>query len=57
MAEMELVQDETHSQWLREALQAALERDPISAANDAELLACLLKQRVMRMMEEATPAA
>lgn len=31
--------------WLKEALQAALQRDPVDAANDAELLALVLASR------------
>ncbi len=31
--------------WLKEALQAALQRDPVDAANDAELLASVLAKR------------
>lgn len=30
------------SDWLKEALQAALQRDPVDAANDAQLLASVL---------------
>lgn len=33
------------SSWLKSALQRALERDPVDAANDAELLASLLAAR------------
>lgn len=33
------------SVWLKDALQAALQCDPVEAANDAELLASLLTQR------------
>lgn len=39
----------TTSPWLREALQSALARDPIAAANDAEQLAHLLKGRIEAM--------
>ena len=31
--------------WLKDALRAALEHDPVDAANDAELLASLLQAR------------
>lgn len=37
------------SPWLREALQSALARDPIAAANDADQLAHLLKGRLEAM--------
>lgn len=33
------------SSWLKDALKAALQRDPVDAANDAELLAELLARR------------
>lgn len=33
------------STWLRDALRAALARDPVDAANDAELLSDLLARR------------
>ena len=35
--------------WLKDALQAALQRDPVDAANDAELLASLLADRCAAM--------
>lgn len=33
------------SMWLKESLSRALERDPVDAANDAEMLAGLLAKR------------
>ena len=33
------------SAWLRQALQAALDADPVTAANDAEMLGTLLRLR------------
>ena len=33
------------SYWLRDALRAAMVRDPVDAANDAEVLARLLDER------------
>lgn len=33
------------SLWLKDALQAALQRDPVDAANDAESLAAVLVSR------------
>ncbi|RRS01140.1 hypothetical protein EIP75_21415 [Aquabacterium soli] len=33
------------SKWLKDALRAALDRDPVDAANDAELLAQVLADR------------
>ena len=32
------------SHWLKTALQSALQRDPVDAANDAELLSALLNE-------------
>ena len=37
--------DQAASVWLRDALRSALDRDPVDAANDAEVLAQLLDQR------------
>ena len=41
----EVLQDLTASWWLRSSLLSALSRDPVDAANDAEVLACLLDRR------------
>jgi hypothetical protein len=49
MPEVEILMDDSHSDWLRAALRAALECDPVTAANDAEFLACLLQQRAVRL--------
>jgi hypothetical protein len=46
MSEIERVlADPAASYWLKFALRSALERDPVDAANDAEVLACLLEKR------------
>ena len=37
--------DPSTSFWMRECLKAALKRDPVDAANDAEVLARLLADR------------
>ncbi|HEX4050672.1 MAG TPA: hypothetical protein VHY19_07345 [Steroidobacteraceae bacterium] len=37
-----LLQDATSSFWLKSALQAALQRDPVDALNDALILAATL---------------
>lgn len=37
--------DPSASHWLRDALQSAMKRDPVDAANDAEVLARLLDER------------
>lgn len=41
----ELLNAPSTSFWLRSALQAALQRDPADAANDAEVLAAVLARR------------
>jgi len=41
----EVLRDPAASLWLRNALCAALVRDPVDAANDAEVLARLLDRR------------
>jgi hypothetical protein len=38
----EVMGDPTASSWLKDALRSALARDPVDAANDAEVLALLL---------------
>lgn len=39
------LEDPAASDWLREALRKAMVRDPVDAANDAEVLARLLDER------------
>ena len=41
----EVLRDPTASVWLRSSLAQALLRDPVDAANDAEILARLLDRR------------
>lgn len=41
----EILASPSSSSWLKDALQAALQRDPVDAANDAELLAAVLASR------------
>ena len=40
-----VMRDPAASRWLRDALRGALVRDPVDAANDAQLLALLLDAR------------
>lgn len=47
-----VLDDPATSTWLRQALQAALERDPIDAANDAEALAALLIARADGLLRD-----
>jgi len=41
----EVMEDPSASFWLRQALRGALARDPVDAANDAEMLTRLLDAR------------
>jgi hypothetical protein len=47
-----LLADPSISYWLRDALKAALERDPVDAANDAGLLAIILDKRAATLLEK-----
>jgi hypothetical protein len=44
------------SQWIKDALSAALDRDPVDAVNDAELLAIVLRHRAEVIQSEALAA-
>jgi hypothetical protein len=44
--------DPTASLWLKNALRSALSRDPVDAANDAEVLARLLDCRACKILSE-----
>lgn len=46
----EILLDPAASFWLKNALRSALERDPVDAANDAEVLAQLLDRRCRSML-------
>jgi hypothetical protein len=48
----EVLRDPSASSWLKAALRSALERDPVDAANDAEVLARLLDRRCRSMLRE-----
>lgn len=41
----ELLSSSTASTWLKDALRSALNRDPVDAAQDAELLSLVLASR------------
>ena len=43
--------DPTASFWLKNALRLALTRDPVDAANDAEVLARILDQRSRKFLQ------
>ncbi len=48
----QVLADPSASFWLRNALLAALSRDPVDAANDAEVLTRLLDRRCREILEE-----
>ena len=48
----ELLKDPATSFWLRNALIAALSRDPVDAANDAEILARVLDRRCRLILDQ-----
>ena len=47
----EILADPAASFWLRAALRSALARDPVDAANDAEVLARLLDRRCRSILK------
>lgn len=44
------------SQWMKDALSSALDRDPVDAVNDAELLAIALRHRAEVIQSQALAA-
>jgi hypothetical protein len=54
-----LLTDGTSSEWLKSALETALQRDPVDALNDALLLAGVLEERLRLLFDldglEETP--
>jgi len=46
----QVLADPAASFWLKEALRSALTRDPVDAANDAEVLARLLDRRCQEIL-------
>jgi hypothetical protein len=42
----EILGDPSASNWIKSALQSALDRDPVDAANDAAILAEVLEKNV-----------
>ncbi len=49
----EVLRDPAASFWLTDALRAALARDPVDAARDAEVLARLLDRRCRKILSES----
>ena len=48
-----ILADPAASFWLKNALRSALRRDPVDAANDADVLARLLESRCRSILEAA----
>ena len=46
----EVMSDESASDWLKAALEAALQRDPVDALNDALALAAALEERLRTVL-------
>jgi hypothetical protein len=51
-----LLQDQSLSYWLRDALTSALDRDPVDAAADAGLLSAILDRRADEIAARALAA-
>jgi hypothetical protein len=49
----EILGDPAASDWLKEALRTALERDPVDALNDALALAGTLEERLRTVLDLA----
>lgn len=47
-----LIDDPSVSHWMKDALVAALRRDPVQAVNEAEHLATILAARADAIMEQ-----
>jgi hypothetical protein len=48
----QILRDPAASYWLKQALQSALLRDPVDAANHAEILAQLLTDRCRTLLNQ-----
>ena len=49
----QLLADPGLSDWFKQALSSSLERDPVDAANDAELLSAVLDRRSRAIAADA----
>jgi hypothetical protein len=47
--------DQSASEWLKTALRAALERDPVDALNDSLALAGILEDRLRNVLDLDEP--
>jgi hypothetical protein len=50
-----VLEDSAASYWLKDALISALSRDPVDAANDAEVLCDLLQRWCLELLEPYDP--
>ena len=48
----QIADDPAASYWIKDALKTALELDPVDAANDAEVLAQVLRDRCDEVLDE-----
>ena len=51
----EVMADQSASEWLKTALRAALERDPVDALNDTLALAGILEDRLRNVLDLEEP--
>ena len=51
----EVMADQSASEWLKTALRAALERDPVDALNDTLALAGILEDRLRNILDLDEP--
>ena len=51
----EVMADQSASEWLKTALRAALERDPVDALNDTLALAGILEDRLRNILDLNEP--
>ncbi|MGO9596234.1 MAG: hypothetical protein ACLQFT_20785 [Steroidobacteraceae bacterium] len=51
----EVMADQSASEWLKTALRAALERDPVDALNDTLALAGILEERLRNVLDLDEP--
>jgi hypothetical protein len=51
----EVMADQAASEWLKAALRAALERDPVDALNDTLALAGILEDRLRNILDLNEP--
>ena len=49
----DVMRDPSASDWLKEALRAAMDRDCVDAAHDSRVLAGILEARMDRVLQES----